>query len=196
MLARSARRDFYNIAVQVVQQQNTVTLIYGNDHQVRFVRMNQPHPEHLVPSCFGDFFRRLLPWHTLVIDTVGMKVGPLSMVDFFGTPFTGALHVVERYRLIDYQAAVAGQERGLNEWSRLPGGAGAPCVTVDPLYKGQGLELHFAVEDDGVFTTPWSAIVTYRRAANAMPENVCAENLRGTFLSKDSAAPLAISPDF
>src|ERR1700730_15607019 len=38
---------------------------------------------------------------TLVVDTNGQKVGPLSMIDRFGTPFSAALHVIERYRLID-----------------------------------------------------------------------------------------------
>jgi hypothetical protein len=37
----------------------------------------------------------------LVIDTIGQKIGPLSMVDLYGTPFSLALHVIERYRLID-----------------------------------------------------------------------------------------------
>ena len=33
-----------------------------------------------------------------MIDTVGIKVGPLAMVDWYGTPHTEALHVMERYR--------------------------------------------------------------------------------------------------
>jgi hypothetical protein len=37
---------------------------------------------------------------TLVIDTIGQKVGPLSMADRFGTPFSTGLHVIERYRLM------------------------------------------------------------------------------------------------
>jgi len=39
---------------------------------------------------------------TLVIDTVGIKIGPFAMVDMYGTPHTEKLHVVERYRLVDY----------------------------------------------------------------------------------------------
>jgi hypothetical protein len=31
-----------------------------------------------------------------VIDTVGVKIGPFATVDWYGTPFTKALHVVER----------------------------------------------------------------------------------------------------
>jgi hypothetical protein len=36
---------------------------------------------------------------TLVIDTVGIRIGPFAAVDIFSTPYTEALHVVERYRL-------------------------------------------------------------------------------------------------
>jgi hypothetical protein len=46
---------------------------------------------------------------TLVIDTVGVKTDrPLAMLDMYGTPYTRALHVVERYRLLDYEAASEG----------------------------------------------------------------------------------------
>ena len=37
------------------------------------------------------------------------------MVDWYGTPYTHALHVVERYRLLDYEAAKAGEERGAKD---------------------------------------------------------------------------------
>jgi len=36
-------------------------------------------------------------------------VTPLSTVDPFGTPFSAALHVVERYRFIDGEAASRAQ---------------------------------------------------------------------------------------
>jgi hypothetical protein len=132
---------------------------------------------------------------TLVIDTIGIKIGPFTMADNFGTPQSAAMHVVERYRLLDYAAARAGQIRGLHEnfFVARGGDAGAP---LDPDYRGKGLELVFTVEDDGVFTMPWSAIVTYRRALGAIPENVCAENPRGTYVDKDSAIPQASRPDF
>jgi len=50
----------------------------------------------------------------------------------------------------------------------------------NPDYKGKGLQLQFTVEDEGVFTMPWSATVTYRRPLSTLggwPEFVCAENL-------------------
>ena len=76
---------------------------------------------------------------------MGIKVGPFSMVDHFGTPHTEALHVVERYRLLDYEAAKEAQERGEKENRRVPQWA------VDPNYKGKGFQLQFMVEDEGVF---------------------------------------------
>jgi hypothetical protein len=88
----------YNIAMELLQQPDKIILVYANDHQVRFVRMNQPHPAQVMPSWYGDSVGHY-EGDTLVIDTVGIRVGPLSMIDFFGTPFTNALHVVERYAL-------------------------------------------------------------------------------------------------
>ena len=132
---------------------------------------------------------------TLVIDTVGIKIGPFTMADNFGTPQSSAMHVIERYRLVDYADAREGQIRGLQE-NFFVGGGGDAGVPLDPNYRGKGLQLQFTVEDEGVFTTPWSATVTYRRGLGAIPENVCAENLRGTYVAKDSAIPRADKPDF
>jgi len=52
------------------------------------------------------------------------------------------------------------------------------------------------VEDDGVFTMPWSASMTYRRATGAWPEFVCSENIREYYYRKDSEVPRADKPDF
>jgi hypothetical protein len=117
------------------------------------------------------------------------------MADNLGTPQTPAMHVIERYRLVDYEAAREGQIRGLQE-NFFVGGGGDAGAPLDPNYRGKGLQLQFTVEDDGVFTTPWSATVTYRRALGAIPENVCAENLHGTYVGKDSDVPRASKPDF
>jgi hypothetical protein len=62
---------------------------------------------------------------TRVIDTVAIKADrPFAMVDMFGTPYTQALHVVERYRLINYEAAKAARERaGKDNFRMNPDGA-------------------------------------------------------------------------
>jgi hypothetical protein len=114
---------FTNSAVQLLQQPDKITMLYDEDHEVRRVRMNEPHPEQVTPSWYGDSVGHY-EGDTLVIDTVGFKIGLFSAVDQYGTPFTQALHVVERYRLIDYEAARAAWERGGKENSRAGQGIG------------------------------------------------------------------------
>ena len=43
------------------------------------------------------------------------------MVDLFGTPYTDKLHVVERYRLVDYAEAKDAMQRGSRENRRAGG---------------------------------------------------------------------------
>jgi hypothetical protein len=186
---------FRDVGMQMFQQLDKITILYDFDHEVRRVRMNEAHPPRVTPSWYGDSVGRY-EGDTLVIDTVGIKIGPFAAVDVFGTPYTEALHVVERYRLIDFEMAIEAQEWGLRENNRLRGAGGDANVAIDPDYRGKGLQLQFTVEDEGVFTMPWSATVTYRRAVDLIPENVCAENLRGTYVTKDSAVPRADKPDF
>jgi hypothetical protein len=73
------------------------------------VRMNAAHPAHVMPSRYGDSVGHY-EGDTLVINTVGIKIGLFAVIDMFGTPCTEALHVVERYRLIDYEDAKEGLE--------------------------------------------------------------------------------------
>src|SRR6266850_2273064 len=107
-----------SVGVQLLQQPDKITMLYQVDHQVRHVRMNAQHPAQVTPSWYGDSVGRY-EGDTLVIDTVGIKVGPFAMVDWYGTPQTPALHVVERYRLLDYEAAKVAEERGQRGLSRL-----------------------------------------------------------------------------
>jgi hypothetical protein len=187
---------FWNLGMQMLQQRDQIVVLYSNDHEVRHIRMNAQHPAQLKPSWYGDSVGHY-QGDTLVIDTVGIKVGPYAMVDFFGTPHTEALHVVERYRLLDNQTATAQQARGERTNWRLP--AGDPGFGQNPNDTGPGLQLHITVEDDGVFTTPWTAIVTYRRPLLPLgqwPEFVCADNPHVYYGGVDTAVPQADKPDF
>jgi hypothetical protein len=175
-------------AMQMLQQPGKITMLYGR--AFRQVRMKQPHPAQVTPSWYGDSVGHY-EGDTLVIDTVGIKIGPFAMVDMFGTPHTEALHVVERYRLIDNEAAKEAWNRSEN--FRVPSDNN-DAVEVDPVYRGEGLQLQFMVEDKGVFTMPWSATVTYRRGLNEQQEYVCAENLHE--FGKERAVPRADKPDF
>jgi hypothetical protein len=126
-----------------------------------------------------------------VIDTVGIKFAPLSTVDGFGTPHSKALHVVERYRLIDGQAAAEAQRKHRAKFRpNHPYGRG----TIDQDMAKKGLQVEFTVEDPGVFTTSWSGRVTHRRLIGDWPEAVCAEN--PFFLGTEATIPTAPTPDF
>ena len=188
---------FWNIGMQMLQEPDRITILYSNDHESRRVRMNAPHPARVTPSWHGDSVGHY-EGDTLVIDTVGIRTDrPFAMVDMYGTPHSEALHVVERYRLLDYEAARAAEERGEKGNFRLP--ASDQGFAPDRNDKGKGLELLFTVEDDGVFTTPWSATITYRRPISPLgqwPEFVCADNRREYYSGKDTAVPRADKPDF
>ena len=69
-------------------------------------------------------------------------------------------------------------------------------VAVDPDYKGKGLQLQLTVEDPKIFTTPWSANVTYRRIKGPWTEQICAENVFEYYSGKYTAIPTATKPDF
>ena len=90
--------------MKIIQHEGRSRSAYLSDHQVRHVRMNVPHSPHPTPSWQGESVG-YYDGDTLVMDMIGQKVGPLSMVDSYGTPFSSALHVVERYRLIDGELA-------------------------------------------------------------------------------------------
>jgi hypothetical protein len=183
---------FLSLGIQVLQQADKITILYPAV-EFRQVRMNQPHPAQVTPSWFGDSVGHY-EGDTLVIDTVGIKIGPFAMLDMFGTPHTEALHVVERYRLIDHAAAKEAWDRSEN--FRIPNDAADAGPEVDLAYMGKELQLQFTVEDDGVFTMPWSATITYRRGLDESSEYVCAENPHVYYAGKDSAIPRADKPDF
>jgi hypothetical protein len=194
-----------NTSMQIIQQPGKITILYSETYEVRQVRMNQPHPAQVIPSWNGDSVGRY-EGDTLVIDTVGIKVGSFptpglySMVDLFGTPHTSALHVVEHYRLLDHETAKAIEER--NEIDNVAFAMVDNGIARDPSYNGKGLELELTVEDEGVFTMPWSASMIYWPPLVPMgqwPEITCAENPNaydGRNLEKKAPMPVADRPDF
>ena len=178
--------------MQLLQTKDHVTLIYMQDHEVRRVRLNATHPEKMTPSWHGDSVGHY-EGDTLVVDTIGAKVGPVPVIDQAGSPYSEALHVVERYRLISYEEAKAARERNV-EVNGPPGTQQA--AGIDPNYKGKGLQVEFTVEDPNTFTKPWSGTATYSKADDIWVENVCAENTFEYYNNRDTALPKADKPDF
>jgi len=181
---------FWDFLMQMFQEPDQITMIYRQGNEVRRVRMNTRHPAVVTPSWYGDSVGRY-EGDTLVIDTVGIKLGRFAMLDMYGTPFTERQHEVERYRLMDYDDAKDAMERNAKENSTAGNGA-----EFDPNYRGKVLQLHFTVQDDGVFTTPWTATITYRPNLGPWTEQICAENPREYDYNNDSDIPVSNKPDF
>jgi hypothetical protein len=184
-----------NQAVELAQLKDAVVILAMFDNQIRRVRLNAQHPALLTPSWYGDSVGHY-EGDTLVVDTVGVRVTPIAAIDGrSGAPYSPALHVVERYRLIDGAAAKEAAERGEKENGLVPGDSSTgDGIGVDLNYQGEGLQVEITVDDPGMFTAPWTAQVTYRRAAGGWVERICAENTREFGVERN--LPQADKPDF
>jgi hypothetical protein len=182
--------------VKVIQQRDEVVLV-NLTNQVRRVRLKLPHSPHPTATWQGESVGHY-EGDTLVVDTIGQKVGPLSMIDRYGTPFSGALHVIERYRLIDGTLARDLQLKHEHNYFphgspfRNPYGMG----DIDPDTMKPGLQVEITVDDPTMFTIPWSGLVTYRPVLGEWPEAICAENTQGSGSSWVVLVPQADKSDF
>jgi hypothetical protein len=84
--------------VTLLQLPDKVVIVHQRDHQVRHVRLNVPHSANPKPSWYGESVGHY-EGDTLVVDTIAMN--DKTPVDILGTPHSDALHVVERYRVIN-----------------------------------------------------------------------------------------------
>jgi hypothetical protein len=176
--------------MQMIQEPHRITMLYSGNSEVRRVRLNEPHRSPLKPSWYGDAVGHY-EGDTLVIDTVGVKTDrKYAMIDLFGTPYNDKLHVVERYRLRDYDDVKDALERNKNEnW----------LVQGDVWTRhrnGKVLQAHVTVEDESVFTAPWTATLTYAPGGARVAEGVCAENRMEYYNNRESDVPRAQKPDF
>jgi hypothetical protein len=174
-------------------KEGDIAIVYDQNSNVRHIRMNAAHPAKLVPSSMGDSVGH---WDgdTLVIDTVGVKVDAFTSVDRFGTPQSDAMHVVERYRLVDGPVAKAAQEAYEHSEGTVGGGGRVAGYTPDTGLKG--LQLEVTMDDPKVFTAPLTALVTYRRVTTQWQEQVCADNPMEHYKDEWIGLPKADHPDF
>jgi len=170
-----------------------ITIIYDQNMNVRHIRMNGTHPPNLKPSPMGHSVGR---WEgdALVIDTVGIKTDAFASVDRFGTPQSEAMHVVERYRLID--GALAKAQVDQYETSEGTVGGGGRPAGYNPDTSLKGLQLEVTMEDPKVFATSLTARVTYRRLITEWQESVCADNPIEHYEGEWIGLPKADHPDF
>jgi hypothetical protein len=184
------------VEVLLLQQKNEVTLIYVNGPNVRHVRLNVLHPAHVTPSWLGDSVGHY-EGDTLVVDTVGIKSpGPLAVIDRYGTPFSDALHVVERYRLIDGEVAAQAIRQHRRAFTT---DAAIPRFDIygaqfDPDMSRKGLQVEVTVDDPKTFTMSWKGLATYR-PESSWPEMICAE-AQTQSAGLPTTLPTAAKPDF
>jgi hypothetical protein len=85
--------------IYFVQTPKQVWIIQEADHRLRHVLMDQQHSADPKPTWYGESVGHYEGGDTLVIDTIGLI--DKTFVDSYRTPHTGALHVVERFKLIE-----------------------------------------------------------------------------------------------
>jgi hypothetical protein len=84
-------------AVQFLQKENEVTIIYQRGQTVRRIYLNEAHPADPKLTWFGHSVGHYEGSDTLVIDTIAQD--PRALIDRFGTPKSEAMRVVERYTI-------------------------------------------------------------------------------------------------
>nr|TFG54716.1 MAG: hypothetical protein E4H34_01990 [Hyphomicrobiales bacterium] len=84
-------------ALQFLQAENEVTMIYQRGQTVRHIYLNEKHPPSPAHTWFGHSVGHYEGENSLVIDTIAQD--PRALVDRFGTPKSDAIRVVERYTI-------------------------------------------------------------------------------------------------
>ena len=181
------------VEMMLLQGKDRVTIVYLAGPVVRHVRLNDQHPKDVTPSWTGDSVGHY-EGNTLVIDTVGVKGGPLAVTTLNGVPFSPAMHIVERYRLIDGDIARRAMDEHRKDNRANPDNFYG--ITMDPNDNGSGLQLEVTVDDPGIYTTTWSGNVTYRRPVGEFNETICAENALPSYFGRNTLIPTADKPDF
>jgi len=84
--------------VYIVQGPKEVLLIYSGNHEIRHIYLDVPHSRNPKTSWYGESIGHY-EGDELVVDTIGLS--PKAVIDNYHTPHTEALHVTERYRLVN-----------------------------------------------------------------------------------------------
>ena len=175
------------------KRDGNLTIIYGQNDNVRHIRMNGTHPAKLVPSPMGDSVGH---WDgdALVIDTVGVKVDAFTSIDRLR-------HAAERSDACDRTLPAdrrrfgQGRDRQIRDSEGTVGGGGR-VAGYDPDTSLKGLQLEVTMEDPKVFIAPLTALVTYRHLITRWQEDICADNPVEHYKDEWIGLPKAEHPDF
>jgi len=87
-----------NNPYRFLQTPKEVRILRDADSQVRRIYLDVPHSANPKPSWYGESVGHY-EGDTLVIDTIGLNTK--TFVDYYRTPHTEKLRVVERWRVVD-----------------------------------------------------------------------------------------------
>jgi hypothetical protein len=135
--------------VYVVQSPKEVLLIYSGNREVRHVYIDVPHSRKPPVTWYGESVGHY-EGDTLVVDTVGLSTK--AVIDNYHTPHTEALHVVERYHLIE-----GGKQLEVNLTIEDPGTFNAPWQAMQHYSKVPNrpmLEQNCSENNDNIFNLP------------------------------------------
>jgi hypothetical protein len=89
----------YNGPTFIIQSADEVVILKNQSSELRRIALNKPHSAQPKPSWYGESVGHYENDDTLVVDTIGLN--DRTYLDLWGTPHTTALHVIERWRLIE-----------------------------------------------------------------------------------------------
>ena len=112
------RATYMGLPFQLVQTPAQISILYEYDHTVRNVFMNSPHPRGPIEFWMGDS-RGSWDGDALVVDVVYFN--DQTWFDRAGNHHSEALHVIERYTLIDrdhinYEATIEDPKVFTRQW--------------------------------------------------------------------------------
>jgi hypothetical protein len=165
--------------VYFLQTAKEVHMIWSEDHQVRHIYLNQKHSAKPAPSWFGESVGHY-EGDTLVVDTIGMN--GQTYVDNYLTPHTEALHVVERFRMIE-----GGKVLEVNLRVEDPGAFTTPWTAIQRYRR---------VEPGRAENTAPANPISSASEAGPMKEASCAENPQALMSAEAPPIPRDDTPDF
>ena len=120
----------YNGPTFIVQTANEVVILKNQSSELRRIALNKPHSAQPKPSWYGESVGHYENDDTLVVDTIGLN--DRTYLDLWGTPHTTALHVIERWRLIE-----GGREIELTVRVEDPGAFKAPYELTKHYWRAE-----------------------------------------------------------
>jgi hypothetical protein len=167
-------------AMYFIQGPKVVVMILASRQEFRHVFLTDKHSANLKPSWYGESIGRY-EGDSLVIDTIG--IDDRTRIDFFGTPHTPQLHVIERFHLIE-----DGNVLEANVHVDDPGAFTMPWDAIQ----------RFRQYEAAVRKVPIERLVQLQSAPEGpLSELICADS-QNLFFASQPGSPIAqaVVPDF